>query len=193
MPDSRARSAGVTLIELLVAMAVIAVLAGTAISLLSSGHAQTAAEEAAGRVAADVAFAQADAIARHAPRTLTFDEKHERYALEHEGTLLLHPVSRQPYEVDLAAAFRGAGVDLSRPDFGGDTCLVFDGEGVPSSGGEVWLAAGGRIFAVTVSGVTGRVTIDEGALPAGEPGGGTDPASDPLDPGGGGSAIKAGS
>ncbi|MBM3316417.1 MAG: prepilin-type N-terminal cleavage/methylation domain-containing protein [Candidatus Eisenbacteria bacterium] len=184
MPASRARSAGVTLVELLVALAVIAVLSGAAVSLLAGGQARSAAEEAARRLAADVAFAQTDALARRSARTLVFDERRESYTLEQQGTPLVHPVSRQPFVVELASAARAARVDLSRPDFGGDTCLVFDAEGVPASGGSVWLAAGAHRFAVTVAEVTGRVAVVEALSPDASP---DEEAQEPgdEDPGGG--------
>jgi type II secretory pathway pseudopilin PulG len=149
----------VTLVELLIAFAVIAVLTGTAISLLSSGYAQTAAREAAQRVAADVVFAQADAIASHAPRTVVFEVDTETYGLYEDGGLLYHPVSKRPFTVVLGNLFRGTGIDLEEADFGGETRLKFDVNGIPASGGEVWLNAGGRSYMVTVSDLTGHVAI----------------------------------
>jgi prepilin-type N-terminal cleavage/methylation domain-containing protein len=157
MPGAHARCAGVTLAELLVVMAVIAVLSGAAISLLSGGQAQTAAAEAAARVAADIAFAQSDAIARRAPRTLVFDEPHDSYVLNHDGATLVHPVTKRPYAVDLAGLFQGGRVDLRDVDFGGVDSLRFDAQGAPNAGGSLCVQAGGERLAVSVAAVTGRI------------------------------------
>ncbi len=157
MPGAPARSAGVTLAELLVVMAVIAVLSGAAISLLSGGQAQTAAEEAAARVTADIAFAQSDAIAHRAPRTLVFDEQRDSYVLNANGATLVHPVSKRPYAVDLALLFQGTRVDLRDVDFAGVDSLRFDAQGVPAAGGSLCIQAGGQRLAISVAAVTGRV------------------------------------
>jgi prepilin-type N-terminal cleavage/methylation domain-containing protein len=157
MPGAHARCAGVTLAELLVVMAVIAVLSGAAISLLSGGQAQTATEEAAARVAADIVFAQSDAIAHRAPRTLVFDEQRDSYVLNTDGATLVHPVTKRPYAVDLAALFRGTHVDLHDVDFAGADSLRFNAQGVPAAGGSLRVQAGGHQLAVSVAAVTGRV------------------------------------
>lgn len=170
MPGAHARSAGVTLAELLVVMAVIAGLSGAAISLLSGGQAQTATEEAAARVAADIVFAQSDAIAHRAPRTLVFDEQRDSYVLNADGATLIHLVTKRPYAVDLAALFRGTRVDLRDVDFAGADSLRFDAQGVPSTGGSLCVEAGGQQFAVSVAAVTGRIVTRARDL------------ADPLDP-----------
>ena len=56
LPDQGTWSRGVTLVELLIVLAVIAVLSGAAISLLANAHSQSAIEEAANRIAADIAL-----------------------------------------------------------------------------------------------------------------------------------------
>jgi Tfp pilus assembly protein FimT len=159
MGFSRARAAGVTLAELLVVTAVIAVLAGTAISLLSGGHTQTAAEEAAHRVAADIAFAQADAIAQRMPRTLIFDAGNDTYQLCQNGTLLVHPVSKKSYAVDVGNLFSGTHVDLRDPDFGGTDSLRFGADGAPLCGGSVAVETTGHRIRISVSATTGRIDV----------------------------------
>ena len=157
---SRFPSVGLSLVELLIAMAIMAVLLSAAVATLTSGRNQTAAREGAQRIAADLGFAQADAIARHVVRIVTFDAAVERYGVYSEGGLLRDPVSGRLYEVDLPALFPGTGVDLAEPAFGGSPSVRFDAEGTPLSGGEVKLYAGGEGWKVCVSNVTGRITIE---------------------------------
>lgn len=148
-----------TLVELLIVVAVIAVLSGAAISLLTTGHSQIAAEDAARRVAADLAFAQADAIAKRSERLVIFDAATDAYGIYSGGAPLTHPVSKKPFLVDFGDLFHGVEVDLRVPGFGGSDTLRFDVEGIPACGGTVGLQAGGSDWEVTVADVTGHVSV----------------------------------
>jgi prepilin-type N-terminal cleavage/methylation domain-containing protein len=161
----RRSGAGYSLIELLIVLAILGVIAGIAASTLSRGRSQTAAREAAERIAADLSFAQADAIARHAARVVTFDSAAERYEVGDGVGVLMEPISHRPYQVDLAVLFPGANVDLSSPDFGGAANLRFESSGAPLAGGEVRLYAGDEGWRVQVGDVTGRITIVPAPLP----------------------------
>ncbi len=153
----------------MIVIALIAVLSGVAIALLSGGHAQSAAQEAACRVAADVAFAQADAIAHRAARAIVFDAAGESYAVYAGGVVQTHPVSKLPFRVDLASATPGARVDLQLPNFGGGDTLSFSADGTPASGGKVDFRAGGSCWRVTVSELTGHVSVAQVPLLEAEP------------------------
>ena len=183
------RQAGATLAELLVVMAVIAVLSGTAIALLSSGRAQSAAGTAAAQLAEDIAYAQADAIARHLPRTLIFDTEHESYALYENGTALRHPVTGKLFVVDLDAAYPGTGIDLAKVGIGAGDSLRFAADGTPHAGGALLLYAAGDGALLSIAAETGWVSrralsgsLDEMAT---ELTGGKEP-EEPEEPGGGG-------
>jgi prepilin-type N-terminal cleavage/methylation domain-containing protein len=157
---SRRLGAGYSLVELLIVLAILAVLASIAVTTLSSGRSQSTAREAAQRIAADLAFAQADAIACHAARIVTFDAAAESYGV-YDGTgLLLDPISHRSFVVDLAGLFPGAGLDLASPNFSGAASVTFDASGTPAAGGEVELHAGGEGWKVCVSSLTGRITIE---------------------------------
>jgi len=167
---------GVTLVELLIVVALFALLAGAAISLLSGGHRDTATEEAARQVAADIAYAQADALAHRAVRLVVFDEDADSYGLySGQAALLTHPISKRPYQTGLAGLFAGAAVDLGTVDFGGSDTLRFDAAGVPAAGGTIEIHAAGGSWTVSVAGGSGRVTLEAGA---GEDGGSL-PEKDP--------------
>lgn len=152
--------AGLTLVELLIVLGVLGVLASVAVTSLSGGRAQTASHEAAGRIAADIAFAQAEAMARHTVRIVTFDAAAEQYQLESETGVLQDPVSHLSFVVDLPALFPGAGVDLASPNFGGASYVRFEASGTPLAGGEVRLYAGGEGWRVCVADLTGRITVE---------------------------------
>jgi len=204
------QQAGATLAELLVVMAVIAVLSGTAIALLSGGRAQSAAGAAAAQLAEDIAYAQADAIARHLPRTLIFDTEHESYALYENGTALRHPVTGKFFVVDLDAAYPGTGIDLAKVGIGAGDSLRFTADGTPHAGGALLLHAAGEGALLSIAAETGWVSqtslsgsLDEMAAEltggkepeepgGGAPGGGVDPGEG-KDPGGtppGGKSLK---
>jgi len=142
-------------------LAVLALLAGTAIALLSNGSAETVVREAAERVAADLVFVQADALAGGAARTVVFavDEDGYRAYATDDGTLLTYPVSKGPFEVLLAQRFPGARVDLVSADFGGSETLSFDARGAPLAGGIVVVTAGRKRYQVAVADGTGRITV----------------------------------
>lgn len=150
---------GVTLIELLVVTVMIAVLSGAAISLLTAGHRDTAAQEAARRVAADIAYAQADAIAHRATRQVVFDPATEKYTVTDGGSAITHPLTKVEFVVSLVRVFHGSGIDLESADFGGTQTLTFGSDGTPSPGGTVTVSAGGHSYAVDVADGTGRITI----------------------------------
>jgi len=159
-PRGRRSSAGLTLVELLIVLAILGVLAGAAVTSLSGGRSQTASREAAQRIAADIAFAQAEAIARHAVRIVTFDAAAEQYQLESEAGVVTDPVSHLSFVVRLPTLFPGAGVDLASPSFGGASYVRFEASGAPLAGGEVRLYAGGEGWRVCVADLTGRITIE---------------------------------
>ncbi len=153
--------AGLTLIELLVVLVVCAFLASGAIVLFSSGYTDRAAEEAAGRIAADIRFAQAQAIASRSEHLVVFDETRDAYLLFGRGDTLWHPVTKKPFCVDLAGAFGGSGIDLVRADFGDSDTLRFDEDGIPASGGHVAVQGGECRWSVSVADVTGRIALSE--------------------------------
>lgn len=157
-----AGSPGLTLVELLLVLIVIAVLSGAAITLLSSGQKQLAAQEAVQRLMTDLEYAQSDAIASRSERRVVFDENAESYSVYAGATLLWHPVSKRPFAVDLDDLFPGAGLDLASADFAGSDTLRFDGRGLPVAGGQLQLRGPGAGYTIRVAPGTGSISVSGG-------------------------------
>ncbi len=152
---------GVTLIEIMVVMVIGAILVGGAVALLSTGYADRAAEEAASRIATDIAFAQAEAISHRSERLIVFDTVNNAYAIFAAGDTLLHPVTRAPLVVDLSALYQGSGLTLESASYGGSDTLRFDRDGIPASGGQLALQGAESRWLVTVADATGRIATSE--------------------------------
>ncbi len=154
---------GVTLAELLVVIAVLGVLATIGFTLMTSSQNDAAAKGAARRIACDIAFAQADAVARRAPRTVRFLLDEEAYRVNSEGETIEHPLSKLPYRVDLAQLYAGTGINLREASFGGADSLTFDEDGLCSAGGRVYINVDENIWSVSVADQTGHITVTEGS------------------------------
>jgi len=159
MASGPAGSEGLTLVELLLVLIVIAVLSGTAITLLSSGQKQIAAQEAVQRLMTDLEYAQSDAIVNRSERSVVFDENAESYSVYAGATLLWHPVSKRPFAVALDDLFPGAGLDLVSANFAGSDTLRFDGHGLPVAGGQLQIRGPGASYTIHVAAGTGCVTV----------------------------------
>ena len=153
----RSNCSGTTLVELLIIVVIIAVLAGTAISILSGSQKQRAAEEAATLLAADICYARAEAIAHHEVRYVLFRTDLESYGIADQVGLVIHPLSKHNYQVDLDTRFAGTEIDLLTADFGGSDSLFFNAKGVPVSEGSVEINAGNSTWTVYVES-TGHVS-----------------------------------
>ena len=153
----------------MVLVVVIAVLSGAAISLLSMGGAQHAAEEAARRLVADLEFAQVDAIANRSPRLVAFDIAAESYSVRSQSGAITHPVTKKPYEVDLGELYRGAAVDLRKTGFSGVDTLRIASDGSPQKSGSLFIGAAGIWWRIDVVEESGRITLSPwNAAPPGE-------------------------
>ncbi len=126
---------GVTLVELLITVCILAILAGLAIVRSDVGTMQ--AEAAARNFAADAAFVQAEAIARPDVGCL-FRVAADRssYWVARKAapdTPITHPIRRQPYRV-YVGKLNADGLDrvtINGFAFGGDNDLQFDAFGAP--------------------------------------------------------------
>jgi len=143
-----------TLAEAVIVMAILAVVALLAIPRYASAANRHRASAAAHRIVADLAAAQARARTQSASQAVSFSLAAGQYQITGMSDPD-HPT--QPYVVRLADGPCAA--SLVSADFGGDATIVFDGYGVPDSGGTIVVRAGDSIRTITVDPNTGAATI----------------------------------
>jgi prepilin-type N-terminal cleavage/methylation domain-containing protein len=153
-PAPAAPAAGFTIIELIITLAVLAVVTAIAMPRFGSAIGRYRADLAVRRVVADLNFARARAVSRSTSQTVSFDASLHRYWL-----------------VDMAdpdRQSRAYGVELARPpyeanfvklDLGDDFAIVFDGYGVPDRAGTIVLGVGGIRKVIAIEAGSGAVTV----------------------------------
>lgn len=144
------RARGVSLIELLVVLALMALLATVALPVLGPGVSTTSMKSAARELAAGLRQARTEAMATRRETLLTLDLEGRRFAVGNEPKARDLP---KGIEIKLFTAQ----MDLVDDKVGG---IRFYPDG-GSNGGRVTLAAGERKFEVDVDWLTGRVAILE--------------------------------
>ena len=149
-----ASPAGFSLVELVVAMVIVAALAGIAMPRYQNALLRYRVDRAAKRLVADFELIRSETRSLGASRSVLFDVGSDTYGVTHMGAL---DSSASTYSVDLAdAPFH---VDVVSADFGGDATVAFNGYGVPDSGGTVVLQAGTIQKTVTLDADTAKATV----------------------------------
>jgi general secretion pathway protein H len=141
-------SAGVTLLELLVVLMIMAIIAGMSIPLLGSGVSTTELKSAARQVAAGLRLARSEAVATRQDTRVLLDLEHRTFQVERDARV--HALPRE-----MQMKLFTAQSDLVDEHVG---AIRFFPDG-GSNGGRVTLAAGERKFEVDVDWLTGRVAI----------------------------------
>ena len=158
---------GFSLAEVLITVMVIAISATVVVPLLGSGD-YSIARAGARRVASDLQYAQDTAIATQKDITVTFDVDRESYWLSNESGVLIHPITSNAYTADFTVDKELSRLDIVKASGGGievvsgSVSVTFDPTGVPNREGTVVLRAGGSTFNVTVSSITGTVSVTAG-------------------------------
>ena len=142
-----------TLVELLVVVFILGVMATVAVPRLANSLVLQRIDSAGARIVADLALARRHARLSGTSETVTFTTAPSGYAFS-TVTDPNHP--SQTYSVSLGDEPYGA-VILS-VNFGGDAALVFDGYGVPDSGGSVVIQVGSYQVTISVDADSGRAT-----------------------------------
>lgn len=148
------KNRGFSLLELLLVLAILVTFAGMAIPRYSDAVFRHQADLAAQRVVTDLRQAQSYAKTTSAACTVSFSVNSEQYELTNVPSFDGQPGD---YTVDLLADPYNA--KLTSADFDGATQVVFDGWGMPNSGGTVVIGLGSEQRTVTVDGDTGEVAI----------------------------------
>lgn len=142
---------GFSLVELVMVMAILAVMAAIAIPRYAQAAARYRAALAAHRVVVDLALARDRARSSSTSRTITFDLAAHRYSMVHGLTAAIEAV----VELDLAPY----AVTIESADFGGDAVVKFNGYGQPDSGGVVQVRCGDTWRSVVLDAASGEAVV----------------------------------
>lgn len=143
-----------TFIDLIMALVVMVIIAAIAAPRYYNSLTRYRVEAAARRVAADFALTQRMARNTSASKTIIFDSASNRYQI---STLTDLDNSGDPYIVYLQDPPYQA--ELGLIDLGGDWKVIFDGFGIPDSGGFVDVQTGDLRFRVVLDPITGATEI----------------------------------
>lgn len=153
-------AAAFTMIELLVVIVIMAIASAVVVPHLARSD-SFAAQSAARVVFGDILFAQNDAIAQQQTRRIVFDLDNQSYQLtDGSGTTLSAAWLGGSYVVNFGAGTQWPDVTLGSTSFSSNT-LEFDDLGTPDAGGTVQLTAGAFAYQITVTPITGRVTVSQ--------------------------------
>jgi type IV fimbrial biogenesis protein FimT len=155
MSRSRSRRpSGFTLVELVLVMAILAIVAGIAAPRYATATARFRVDAAARRIGADLGLARARAQTTSAPVTVRFDVGGNSYEMLSTASPLagaanyVTVMSEEPYQAKLVSA-----------TFGGSSDMTFDGYGRPASSGTVVVKVGSVSKTITVDAGTGRAAV----------------------------------
>jgi general secretion pathway protein H len=145
---SRSRDAGVTLLELLIVLSIMAIIAGLVIPMFGTGVSSTALKSSARQVAAGLRLARSEAVATRHDTRLVLDLEHRTFQVEPDARI--HALPRE-----LEMKLYTAQSDLVSDRVG---AIRFFPDG-GSNGGRITLASGERKYDVDIDWLTGRVSI----------------------------------
>ena len=144
---------GFSYVELVVVLAVIAVVTSIAVPRYASSITRYRTQTALARIAADLDLAASYAQSVSADVTVTFDKSLDTYGF---NSLLDPDHPSRKYGVDLGNAPYNA--DLISADFGGNPSVTFNGFGESATSGIVLLGVGGETHQLTFDHTTGKAT-----------------------------------
>ncbi len=151
---------GFTLIEVVVVVIILAIVAAMVLpSIGSTGDLRS--RSAARMMMADLEFAQSQAIVTQVPITVTFDTSGNSYRVSNASGTLIHPITKNAYVINLGQTRGMNDVTIASADFGSTQAVTFDSLGAPDNSGAVSVACKAHTCTVTVSPVTGRVTVSQ--------------------------------
>lgn len=153
----RRRPRGFTLVEVMIFIVIGLIVAAAAIPGASTLDDQRIAADA-GILAADLEFVQTRALASNQQHRVVFSAVTHEYQVESPpGTVIDDPLTDDPWTRVLARG--GIGSKIIDVSFNGATAVSFDPTGRPSSGGSITLRRGDFTATVTLTAITGDVTV----------------------------------
>ncbi len=144
-----------TLVELVLVMAILAVLGAIALPRFGRSVGRQRLAGAAARVAADVRWARSRAVLRSTSVGIVFPAAGQALSYQMVGS----PDLDRGMPVGGTSTVSAPGVVVSACDFGGSTSINFDGYGVPDSGGSITLRMGEFASTISVDAQTGAPTV----------------------------------
>ena len=175
------RRRAISLVELLVVASLLAIVSVIVVPM-SLNASDLAAEDAAGRIQADLSYAQSRAILLRSSQCFVCDTAQGFYYLataQAPATPISDPVSHKPYRVFLRQACENQSlsttpnveafpeVTLSSASFNSGVVLTFNALGLPLVGstpltaGTIGIAAGSRQLSIVVDATTGLASVQE--------------------------------
>lgn len=143
-----------SLLELVLILAIVAVVAAIAAPRYASSLANYRCEAAAQRIIRDLGVARAEARSGSTNITVTFDVANNKYAIAGVASL-----ENSALTAGLTLADAPYYAQLLNASFGIDEIVVFDGYGLPDSGGTVVVGVGGVTRNVVLDGQSGLADI----------------------------------
>lgn len=147
-------SAAFSLIELVIVMVILASVGAMAMPRMQNSIQRTRVESAAVRLTHDLEHSRSLARTSGEAQRIVFSVvgSTSLYTLLDAESLR---ISSDPFTVELSG--EPYHVSIDSVDFGGDATIVFNGYGLPDTGGEVQLSSGGHQATVVVEHPSGRV------------------------------------
>jgi type II secretion system protein H len=143
-----------SLIELTMVIAIIAIVSAIAAPRFAAASNRFRIDAAARRIVADLNLAQARARSSSASQTIAFDLSAHRYEMigmadpDRPSAAYAVSLGDGPYHCKLDTA-----------TFGADATLVFNGFGMPDSGGSLTISTGSEKRTITMDSTTGSAAV----------------------------------
>jgi prepilin-type N-terminal cleavage/methylation domain-containing protein len=146
---------GFSLLELVLVLGIIAIFAAIAVPRYGAATSRYRADLAARRIVQDLALAQATAKAKGAAQTVRIRQGADQVVLYDTAALDPHMSTYRTYFSD--SPYKA---DITSSVFNGDNYIIYDGWGLPDSGGTAVLEVGSETRTITIDPNTGKATIE---------------------------------
>jgi len=148
------KSGAFSLVELLLVLGIITIFSAIALPRYGAASSRYRADLAARRIAADLELAQTIARAKGASQRVRIRQGVEKLIIFATDALDPH---QSRYKTDFSMSPYNA--DIVSSVFNGDNYIIFNGWGIPDSGGTVVIRVGNETRTIAVDAQTGKAVI----------------------------------